>query len=411
MAPSRSFVGFGFGPIQSGLFLYEAFRTGRFKRLVVAEVDDRLVQSLRSSGGRYHLNIAHADRIEKVVIDGIEAYNPRDAQDRPALLDAIASADELATALPSVEFYARGEQASVASLLTEAFANAPAKPRVIYAAENNNHAAEVLTRALALRLPPPAMANLQVLNTVIGKMSGVITDADQICELDLAPLTPTSDRAVLVEVFNRILIDRISLSGFERGIDAFVEKNDLLPFEEAKLFGHNAIHALIGYLANQAGLLLMSDVAEHPDIMQVAKDAFIAESGAALVRKYAKLNDPVFTEAGYRAYAEDLLVRMVNPNLQDLVARVIRDPERKLGFGDRLFGTMRLALAQGITPTNMARGAAAAIEFHLGHRPASRDELHQALAPIWQENIGLPEAQQMIDLLDQATKETSGDAR
>lgn len=401
MARSRSFVGFGFGPIQSGLFLYEAFRTGRFKRLVVAEVDDRLVQSLRSSGGRYHLNIAHADRIEKVVIDGVEAYNPRDPRDRAALLEAIASADELATALPSVDFYTRGEQASVVSLLAEAFAIAPAKSRVIFAAENNNHAAEVLTTALAQRLPP-AMANLQVLNTVIGKMSGVISDPDQIRELNLDPLTPTSDRAVLVEVFNRILIDRIKLSGFGRGIDAFVEKDDLLPFEEAKLFGHNAIHALIGYLANQRGLRLMSDVAAHPDILEIARSAFIAESGAALVRKYAKLNDLVFTEEGYRAYAEDLLVRMVNPNLQDLVARVIRDPQRKLGFGDRLFGTMRLALSQGITPANMARGAAAAIEFHLGHSPTSREELQKALAPIWQENVNLPEAQKIIDLLSRA---------
>ena len=411
MSRSRCFVGFGFGPIQSGLFLYEAFRTGRFQRLVVAEVDERLVQSLRASGGRYHLNIAHAERIEKVVIDGIEAYNPRDPQDRAALLEAIASADELATALPSVDFYTRGEQMSVVSLLTEAFAGAPARQRVIYAAENNNHAAEVLTSALTLRLPPAARANMQVLNTVIGKMSGVITDPGQIGELGLSPLTPTSDRAVLVEVFNRILIDRINLSGFERGIDAFVEKDDLLPCEEAKLYGHNAIHALMGYLANQCGLRLMSDVASHPDILGIAKDAFIAESGTALVRKYAKLNDPFFTEVGYRAYAEDLLIRMVNPNLQDLVARVIRDPQRKLGFADRLFGTMRLALGQGITPTNMASGAAAALEFHLGHRPESRDEIQKTLAPIWQESIQLPEAQVIMNILSQAYKEPSAHAK
>jgi mannitol-1-phosphate/altronate dehydrogenase len=52
---------------------------------------------------------------------------------------------------------------------------------------------------------------------------------------------------------------------------------------------------------------------------------------------------------------------MVNPWLNDLVARVIRDPRRKLGWNDRLIGTMRLVLDAGITPRRFAEGAAAAL--------------------------------------------------
>ena len=40
---------------------------------------------------------------------------------------------------------------------------------------------------------------------------------------------------------------------------------------------------------------------------------------------------------------------------------MIRDHVRKLGYDDRLFGTMRLALQYGITPRNLALGAAAAV--------------------------------------------------
>ena len=40
------FVGFGFGPIQSGLFLNEAFQSGNFSRLVVAEIDQNLVDAV-----------------------------------------------------------------------------------------------------------------------------------------------------------------------------------------------------------------------------------------------------------------------------------------------------------------------------------------------------------------------------
>lgn len=395
----RCFVGFGFGPIQSGLFLYEAARTGRFGRLVVSEVDERLVQALRDGGGKYHLNIAHAQRIEPAEIANVEVYNPRVERDRTALLAAIDAADELATALPSVEFYGRGGAASVIDLLGDALTRASTKPRLIYAAENHNHAAEILSAALQPRLGE-RMKHLQVANTVIGKMSGVITDPEQMRELKLAPLTTNSDRAVLVEAFNRILISSIHLEGFARGIDAFIEKDDLLPFEEAKLYGHNAIHALIGYLAHERGLRLMSDVADEPEIQKIARDAFIHESGAALVAKYGALNDPLFTPAGFAAYAEDLLSRMMNPNLQDLVARVIRDPQRKLAFNDRLFGTMRLALSHGIRPVNMARGAMAALTYHLGHRPASREEIVQALTPIWNEKISSDEAMALIQLLN-----------
>jgi hypothetical protein len=88
-------------------------------------------------------------------------------------------------------------------------------------------------------------SKVRFLNTVIGKMSGVITDPLQLHALGLTPITPEAGRAFLVEAFNRILISRIHFDtpGFQRGIQAFIEKDDLLPFEEAKLFGHNATHA------------------------------------------------------------------------------------------------------------------------------------------------------------------------
>ena len=165
-----------------------------------------------------------------------------------------------------------------------------------------------------------------------------------------------------------------------RGIEVFVEKDDLLPFEEAKLYGHNAIHALIGFLASLRGVTTMAEAARHGDIMATARAAFIDESGTALVKKYRHLQDPLFTACGYRAYADDLIERMVNPNLNDLIARVIRDARRKLGYDDRLFGTMRLALTQGIEPIHMATGAAAALLAAGDHPPRTREDAGANLA-------------------------------
>jgi len=380
----RTFVGFGFGPIQSALFLYEAYCSGNFDRYVIAEVDAGLVGAVRAGGGRYSINIAHPDRIEHVVVDGVRLCDPADQQDRGELVRAIAAADEMATALPSVRFYDTGDAASVARLLADGLGRRdPSKPIIIYAAENHNRAAEILSERLIAQVRADALANTQTLNTVIGKMSGVISDADTIRRLGLAPLTPDTLRAVLVERFNHILISRVTLEGFHRGIEVFVEKDDLLPFEEAKLYGHNAIHALIGYLARLRGLTTMAEAACHADIMATARAAFIDESGAALVKKYERIHAPLFTVDGYRDFADDLIDRMVNPHLNDLISRVTRDARRKLGYDDRLFGTMRLALAQGIEPIHMAKGAAAALLCASDNALQTREDAGATLREFW----------------------------
>jgi hypothetical protein len=65
----KTFAGFGFGPIQSGLFLFEAYNSGNFSRFVVAEIDDALIEAVRSNGGRYTINVARFDKIDKFTVE------------------------------------------------------------------------------------------------------------------------------------------------------------------------------------------------------------------------------------------------------------------------------------------------------------------------------------------------------
>ncbi|MGD0089394.1 MAG: hypothetical protein ABSE73_05690 [Planctomycetota bacterium] len=397
---AKTYVGFGFGPIQSGLFLFEACQSGNFARHVVSEIDAALVAAVRDNGGAYTINIARPDRVEPFTVRGLEVFNPQAPADREALVSAISAADEMATALPSVAVYTAGHNASVVSLLRDGLNKRSAPhPTIIYAAENHNHAAEILTKALS-EAGCRNLEQVQALNTVIGKMSGVITDAATVSRLGLATLTPRLQRAVLVEEFNHILISRIELPSCRRGIEVFVEKPDLLPFEEAKLYGHNAIHALIAYLADLKDLPTIAAAGRDPWIMGRARKAFISESGAALIRRHKDLQDPLFTPAGFQRYADDLLARMINPQLNDLVARVGRDQVRKLGYDDRLFGAMRLALDGGVQPVNLALGAAAGVVSLLRRReetgallpqlpsnPAAltRENLSGLLLALWKE--------------------------
>ena len=199
-------------------------------------------------------------------------------------------------------------------------------------------------------------ARVRFLNTVIGKMSQVVADPERCRARHLTP-----DHARLsARLPGGSLQPHPDLPGavpgtVRRGIRVLQEKDDLLPFEEAKLYGHNATHAVLGYLGAMLGVARVADLQEVPGMLAFARRAFIEESGAALIRKHAGL-DPLFTPEGYREFADDLLERMTNPFLVDLIERVTRDTERKLGWNDRLAGTMRLALEQGVRATSLRPG-------------------------------------------------------
>ena len=339
------------------------------------------MDAVHGGGDTVTINIAGETGIRRMSVPGVRLLNPRVGADRKEIVAAIRSATELATAIPSVELYAAGGDASVAALLAEGiaaprgFSATSGRARVLYAAENNNYAASRLMSEIAKRSPGGEASGLQALDTVIGKMSGVITTAEEMRQLGLAPLVPGLEKCVLVEEFNRILISKITLPGFTRGIRVFEEKDDLIPFEEAKLYGHNAVHALLGYLAKLRGHRFMSSIREDGELFALGRRAFLQESGPALVRRHGGTGDPLFTAAGYEEYADDLLQRMTNPFLHDDVERIIRDPARKLGWNDRFFGTMRAALAAGIQPTALALGAAAATSAAGVSPEAAREHL------------------------------------
>ena len=414
----HQFVGFGFGPIQGGLFAKEAFQSGNFTRIVVAEIDAQLVDAVRANKGTYYVNVAKSDGVEVLKVDNIELLNPNVAGDNQILLQVLAESTEIATCLPSVDFYESDRAGSVASLIAEGLKNSKAEAAIIYTAENNNHAAEILQRAVAKKIVTLSEKQVQFLNTVIGKMSRVVTDPAEITERKLATIAPGIKRAFLVEEFNQILVSRTTIGDFKPGIEVFIEKDDLLAFEEAKLFGHNAIHTLLGFIGEARGATSMSELKDDQAVMQIARLAFLDECGAALVKKYAHLRDELFTEAGLRDYAEDLLERMTNPYLADTVARAGRDAVRKLSINGRIFGTMSLTLEYGIEPNNMAIGAFAGIavllekaqEYNLptnlrfsDWRKLDRDRIEKIINWLWKGRT-TSRAQQLIKYVQNARK-------
>jgi hypothetical protein len=347
----KTFLGIGLGPIQTSIFLDGAFRGG-FDRLVIADVDAALIQAIRENNGTLQINIASNKAVTTETISGVEIYNPTVPEDLKKLTEVAAQADEVATALPSIAFFKH------LGWMKAGFEKQPQRRRFVYAAENHNHAAEELEKAIG------SFPQTHYLNTVIGKMS-CIFPADECARRQIPTLTPTADRGHLVEAFNKILIQSCVGLG-ERSVQGLYDKADLLPFEEAKLYGHNAVHFWLGIHAQQKGVQFMHELADDKNLIAKARRAFVDESGAALCKKWAGV-DELFTPSGFADYADDLLVRMVNPFLTDRVDRVCRDLERKLSWDDRVTGTMRLVLKQGLQPAVFAEGAALAAQNLFGN--------------------------------------------
>jgi hypothetical protein len=360
----KTFLGIGLGPIQTGIFLDGAFRGG-FDRLVIADVDAALIRAVRDNRGTIRINIASHDAVKTEILSGVEIYNPSVPEDLVKLIEAAAQAGEVATALPSIGFF------KYLGWVKQGFAQQPDRRRFVYAAENHNHAAEELEKIIG------TFPQTHYLNTVVGKMS-CIFPADECARRTIPTLTPTADRGHLVEEFNRILIQ--SCAGIEeRAVQGLYDKADLLPFEEAKLYGHNAVHFWLGIHAQQKGAQFMHELADDKKLLSKAREAFVNESGAALCKKWAGA-DELFTPEGFAAYADDLLVRMVNPFLTDRVDRVCRDLERKLSWDDRLIGTMRVVLNQGFKPAVFARGAALAARGLFGN---DIEKIRAGLETLW----------------------------
>ena len=190
------------------------------------------------------------------------------------------------------------------------------------------------------------------------------------------PLTPemraVDKLLICVEPYAELPVDR---DAFKGDIPDLVGLIPYTPFEfyiKRKLFLHNGGHALCAYLGYQKGYEYIWQAIADPEIYAAAK-ASMMTSAEALVRKFGE---------GVRENVEsnvtDLLFRFQNKALKDTVARVGADPVRKLRRNDRIVGAALFAIEQGVDPTPIVNGIAAALRFDRAE-DATAPEIQKAL--------------------------------
>ncbi len=390
------FVGFGFGPIQAGLFVPFA-RADGFDRITVAEIDADLVRAVRANEGAYALNIAHADRLETMWLHRVEILNPFDLDDDRELTRRLREASTVVTALPSPAAYAAGGGASVAARIAAALGE-PGPPVVVYTAENHPEAPTRLERAVRERLGGVPARTAVFVGTVIGKMSQIVSGEDAARRRGLAAIAPGVPRAFLVESFDRIISGRVPDACRVGRLSRLIEADDLRPHQELKLYGHNAAHVLLGLVARARGVPWMPGLRKLPAVVEAARRMIFLESGAALRRRWPGADGELASDETLRRYAMELVDRMMNPWLGDAVTRVIRDLPRKLARDDRLFGALAVCDQHGVWAPNLEAAALGGVAvWRAGAAegqasvPEGEETMAAALSDLWGRSADEPE--------------------
>jgi len=342
-----SAVHFGAGNIGRGfvgLLLHEAGYAVTF-----ADVATPLVDAINAAG-RYTVHEVGEGAVDHEVDDVRALDSNRDAGELTA---AVAAADLVTTAVgPRVlEFIA---PAIVAGLQARPDA---VPPLVVMACENAIGATDILHEHLAA-LDAAAAAKAAYANTAVDR---------------IVPVQPEGVGIdVTVEHYCEWVIDASSLGGLVPHIPGATVVDDLAPYIERKLFTVNTGHATAAYHGFLAGATTIAEALARPAVESEVR-AVLAETAAMLVAKHGL--DP----EAQRAYADKIVARFANPALPDTVARVGREPLRKLSRHERFIAPAAELAERGDEPDALLRAVAAALRFRDPADPQSQ-ELERLLA-------------------------------
>jgi len=336
----KTAVHFGAGNIGRG-FLGQLYWQSGWETVFV-DVVEEVVTALNARGG-YDIQIID-EQCETIAIDHVRAIN---ARDKEAVAEALATCDLASTA---VGVRALRHVVPALAAGTARRAERSGEPLNIVVCENLLDAAETLRAMVLAAVREPARAFVR---DRVGFVSTVVSR--------MVPVVPPEVRArdplyIAVEAYATLPVDGTAFVGPPPAIRGMAPVPNIAAHEERKLFCHNCGHALCAYAGHRRGLALIADAIVEPAVRGLATGG-LAETGRALIAKHG------FDPAEHQAHVDDLLRRFANRALGDTVARVARDPIRKLGPQDRLVGAAQLCLDNSVEPLHIIGGIRAALAY------------------------------------------------
>ena len=338
-------VHFGAGKIGRG-FIAELLHDSGYE-IVFGDVVDALVDIVNKDH-EYPLFLIDHDYQEKI-IDHVIAYS--NIKEPEKIIDAICEAEVITTSVMATNL------PKIAPLLKK-------KKKKRLACENAIMGTDILKKAMI--------------------ETGILTE-EQIDEIGVYPNTAV-DRMVFGGVHNGkegIEIGDAFELAIERGklIDPDSEPikgaeyvDDLMMYLQRKIYIINCGHAIAGYYGQALkGYEIVQDALRDPDLLPQIRAAML-ESASALEKKYG------FTHESLVDYMETMMVkRFTTPGVVDPIARVSREPIRKISPNDRIMGPANNCETYGLDNSYLLKGVACALKFKAEDDPQA-DELQKFIA-------------------------------
>ena len=184
------------------------------------------------------------------------------------------------------------------------------------------------------------------------------------CSVDriVPPIACEKPLDVAVEEFYEWNVDKTQLLFSLPPVPGMHLTDDLLSHIERKLYTLNTGHCSTAYFGARKGYTYIYEALDDESVLEEVRSV-MRESSDALIRKFS------LNPATQYAYIEQILRRFRNPYLKDTVARVGRDPKRKLSAPLYFSYPLRMASGFGLPTVHLCRAAAAALHFERADDP------------------------------------------
>lgn len=344
-------VQFGAGNIGRG-FMGQLFYEAGFETTFI-DVSPELVR-LINERRKYPLRLLDAKTRTHIdlVIDRIRAIDIADTVD---VAGAVEHADVIGTAVGVDNL------ASIAPPILSGIQRRfkkKSKPVDIYLCENTLTAAAILKNAVVRDMDDSLKhwteQNIGFVGTIVARM--VPSKSKRFAHDD--PLF------VVADSYHVFPYDGHAMRGTPLPVDGMRAVDNFEAEVTRKLFTYNLGHAALAYLGYLRGYTYVHELFEDSAFLVYFNGALDEISEAILSR----FPDTIGRES-QSWVRTDIRLRFSNPMIMDTVYRVGRDPVRKLGPDDRLVGSARLCLEQGIFPENIAVVCAAAYCYDYENDP------------------------------------------
>lgn len=338
-------VHFGAGNIGRG-FIGQLLHEAGYS-ITFLDVDKGVVDALKNQDSYRVLETGGTGVVHQ--INNFTALNSNTESD--AAIAAIANADILTTSVgPNVLKF-------LAPLVVAGLkARKSPKPLVVMACENAIRATDLFRAEIAA-----------VDSSVLEKAVYANTAVDRI----VPPQKDGLGLDVLVESFSEWVIDSSGLHGNTPSIPGANFVSDLNPYIERKLFTVNTGHATLAYVGQQHGCSTIVQAVNNSEVKEIVANV-LNETSQVLVRRHG------FDSAEHAKYVAKTLERFSDPELDDPVSRVGREPVRKLSRNDRLVAPAAYLAEWGISPVALLQAIGAALVFQ-DESDAGIEVLHNKL--------------------------------